>query len=365
MDEPTLAVSPVNGKDAWACDAVGAGDFQIWATTDEGSTWHAAGLLHPTTPTPPVQCGVIADQHDAQAAVFGVEWGEGAGAAAYPYSTSFYTRDGGEHWRQLPGWTRVFSLDTEGSTVYGLVAAITPPLAQRQQQSALLEGISPPRFSAPGYGPFTPDNAQLVVSHDGLQTWRALYPGGVNTGDPLLRFWHGPTSGDLFVTTVSGALWHSRDGGVNWAQPITPDMQNSVGMWLASRKAWMFCGWQPIQPLVVMCSTDAGNSWRQVPELTRTWHCGQQCSKDGGSVSPTDMCPPFALAADGALLAACPPNGTGPAPDQFMTYRLAPDASGWAPLGAAPATPRTVSANDIMWCLNAQNAEWETVALPS
>ncbi|MGZ3600367.1 MAG: hypothetical protein ACXWQ5_11805, partial [Ktedonobacterales bacterium] len=41
----SLGVSPVDGKDAWACVDSGNGSFQVWATTDEGTTWHAAGLL--------------------------------------------------------------------------------------------------------------------------------------------------------------------------------------------------------------------------------------------------------------------------------------------------------------------------------
>ncbi len=350
MDEQNLAVSPVNGKDAWACVAVGAGAFQIWATTDEGATWHAAGLLRPSTPAPPVLCGMIADQRDTQAAVFGVEWPWGSGAASYAYSTSFYTRDGGAHWRQLPGWTRVFSVDTDGANSYALIAAVTPPLAQlqqQQQQSALLEGVSPPRFSAPGFGPFSPDDAKLVVSSDGLQTWRDLHPGGVNTGDPLLRFWHGPTSGDLFVATVSGVFWHSSDGGVNWAQSVTqdtPDMQNSLGMWLASRKAWMFCGWQSQPPLAIMCSMDTGNTWRPTPAF----------------MSP---CSPFALEADGSVLAACQFQSGDRAPAPIMMYRLAPGATSWATLGPVPSTPQIVSANDIMWCPIAGSVEWETVAL--
>src|SRR5690242_13371695 len=81
-------VSPVDGKDAWACVDSGNGSFRVWATTDEGATWHTAGLLHPRTPMQPGSCGMLADQHDTKAAVFGVTWG--AGEAGTLASMSYY-----------------------------------------------------------------------------------------------------------------------------------------------------------------------------------------------------------------------------------------------------------------------------------
>ena len=359
----SLGVSPVNGDVAWVCVAVGNGAFQIWATTDEGATWHAAGLLHPKTPVQPGSCGVVADQRDTKAAVFGVTWGSGeAGTLA---SMSFYTRDGGAHWQQLPDWTRVSAVETDGAHTYALIATITLP--PTQHYSALLTPVSPPRFSAPGPGPgpVYQGYSGFVVSSDGLQTWHVLHPGSVASTNTVFQFWQGPASGDLFAATYNGALWHSSDGGAGWTQVSTPVGQVSLGMWLANRKAWMFCGLQGQLP-VTMCSMDTGSTWRPVPSLTVTVHmqCDAWCHKKGGQDAQTLPCTQFALASDGSLLATCPGDNKGQAPVQFTAYRFAPGVANWTKLGLVPHMMCNVSANDIMWCMNAQDEEWETTLLP-
>ncbi|MGZ3602567.1 MAG: hypothetical protein ACXWQ5_23830, partial [Ktedonobacterales bacterium] len=351
----SLGVSPVDGKDAWACVDSGNGSFQVWATTDEGTTWHAAGLLHPRTPEQPGSCGVLADQHDTKAAVFEVTWGSGeAGTLA---SMSYYTRDGGAHWQQLPDWTGVSAVDTDGGTTYALITITTPPAGQ--PQSALLGSVSPPRFCAPCSGPGNQERRAFVVSSDGLQTWRELHPGGVTSGDGVSQFWQGPSSGDMFAATYGGALWHSSDGGASWTKSSMPVGQISLGMWLASRKAWMFCGVQG-QPPVTVCSTDTGSTWRHVPVLTATVHmqCDDWCHKKGGQDSQTLPCASTAIGSDGSLLGTCPFGA------QFMEYRLAPGAAQWTALGEVPSAFPTVAANDIMWCMTARDGEWETTTLP-
>lgn len=261
----SLSVSPVDGRDAWACADAGKGAFQIWATADEGATWHTAGLLHPAAPMQPNGCGVLVDQHDTKAAVFEVRWG--AGEAGNNASMSFYTRDGGQHWQQLPGWTNVSEVDSNGAHVYAIIEVITPPSAQ--QHAALVAGVSPPRLCAPCSGPVNQEHWEFVVSNDGLQTWRELHLGNMTSGDAVYQFWRRPTSGDMFAATYAGALGHSQDGGASWTQSSTPVGQISLGAWLASRKAWMFCGLQG-QPPVGMCSMDTGSTWQQVPALTAT-----------------------------------------------------------------------------------------------
>ncbi|MGZ3673250.1 MAG: hypothetical protein ACXVCO_02995, partial [Ktedonobacterales bacterium] len=133
--------------------------------------------------------GVLADQHDTKAAVFGVTWG--AGEAGTLASMSYYTRDGGAHWQQLPDWTRVSAVETDGTHTYALIVTITPP--PTQHHAALLAGVSPPRLSAPGPGPAYQGYSGFVVSSDGLQTWRELHPGGVTSGDGVSQFWQGPS----------------------------------------------------------------------------------------------------------------------------------------------------------------------------
>lgn len=358
----SVAVSPLDGDDAWACLRSGNGSFQIWATTDEGSMWHAAGLVHPTTPEQPGSCGMVADRHDTKAAVFAVGWGSGeAGDLA---GMSFYTRDGGAHWQQLPGWMGISSVYTDAGTAYALITIITPPAGQ--PQSALLGSVLPPRFCAPCSGPANQERLAFVVSSDGLQTWRELHPGGLTSRDAVFQFWHSPTSGELFAATDNGALWHSLDGGASWTQMSSLVGQISLGTWLASRKAWMFCGLQG-QPPVTMCSTDTGNTWRQTPALTSTtqFQCDAWCQQKGGQDSQTSTtCPTFALGADGSALAACPLDA-GSAPDQFMAYRFAPGTTAWAALGPVPSQFCSVSANSIMWCWDADDGKWKATLLPA
>lgn len=367
----SIAVSPVDGKDAWACEAAGTGAFQIWATTDEGSTWHAAGLLHLVTPMQPGPCGMLADQHDTQAAVFGVKWGGDAGDLA---GMSFYTRDGGAHWQQLPGWTITTSVDTDGAHTYAAVNVITPPSTQQQPPpAALLAGASPPRFSAPGLGTGEQFHWELVVSSDGLHTWRELHPGGLApAGGPGFQFWYGPTSGELFAAAYNDTFWQSLDGGVSWTLVRTSNPPVILGRWLASRKAWMFCEDQGFaSPPSMQCSTDTGKTWQTVPALTYTEQCVGRCSSMDRQVptlySPAIPCPPLAVASDGALVTTCPADGA--AADHIIVYRLAPGAATWVALGSVASAPPTgacqISADNTMWCLNTGGSEWETVTLPS
>ncbi len=362
----SIAVSPVDGKDAWACVAAGNGLFQIWATTDDGSTWHAAGQLHPATPQPVNGCSVFADQRDTQAAVFSLLWGAAQSCEQGGF-LSYYTRDSGQHWQQLPGWTAMSSVETDGATVYALLTIITPIAGQ--PQLALFQSAFPPRLSAPGPCPTPQQQFQtqvrsgFMVSTDGLHTWRELHPGGSTAQDPVSHYWHSPTSGDLFAATNSGALWHSPDGGANWTQMSTPGMQIGLGRWLANRKAWMFCGWQG-QSSTSMCSMDSGNTWKPTPTLTVTVHvqCDAWCHQKGGQDSQTFTCQTFGIDADGSLLAICPHSSTATDP---IAYRLSPGATAWTVLGSIPSVNCSVSANDITWCPIADTVEWETGTLPA
>src|SRR5205823_4355282 len=158
---------------------------------------------------------------------------------------------------------------------------------------------------------------------------------------------------------------HSSDGGVSWTQVSMPAGQVSIGRWLASRKAWIFCQ-EPTfaSPPSILCSTDAGQTWQKVPALAYTAQCVGRCSKDRqppDTYTQIHPCPPLALASDGSLLTICPTDSA--APDQIMAYRLAPGADKWLALGPVPSIPPTgacqVSVNGIMWCMNAQDGEWE------
>ncbi|HEX8036002.1 MAG TPA: hypothetical protein VF510_19250, partial [Ktedonobacterales bacterium] len=211
------------------------------------------------------------------------------------------------------------------------------------------------------------DHWEFVVSSDGLHTWRELHPGGLASQGPGFQFWYGPTNGELFAETYNGAFWHSLDGGVSWTLVSTSNWPASIGRWLASRKAWMFCT-EPsfASPPSMLCSMDTGNTWRKVPALAYTAQCVGRCGKDRqppDTYTPTTPCPPLALASDGSLLAICPTDSG--APDQILAYRLAPGAAKWLALGPVPSGACQVSANGIMWCMNAQDGEWETTSLPA
>lgn len=358
MQTGSIAVSPVDGQVAWACVSLGSNAFTLWMTTSAGATWEAAGAFHPITPEPTNGCGLTANQRDPQSAVFTAWWGHD-GEASDLGSMSFYTRDRGQHWAQLPGWLAVRAVETDGAATYALITVITPP--PKIQASLVHPSASSSRLAAPN--PSNQQHMAFVVSNNGLQTWRELYIGGSPTPNLVYEFWHSPTTNDLFAAPYNGDLWHSPDDGVNWTQPNAQDIvgsQITLGAWVANHQAWMFCASQGLSS-ATLCSTDSGAAWHEVPALPDAQTCDQRCRTG----NQTATCRIFALRPDGSLLTVCPPFfGTYEA-GQVVLYRLALGANSWTLLGLIPSLPRVVPTNGPIWCTQERYGEWDTLTLPA
>lgn len=347
LQNARLAISPVEGRDAWICSPSDTGSFVIWATQDGAATWQQVGTLSPSTPEPASRCAVIADQADPRSLALGISWG--AGADGTLASMTYYSTDGGTDWRPISGphWATIsdFGLN-EISTVRGTTYAILQPSMTSQAAS------------------------MLVVSSDGLRSWRAIRPEALPLNDGFFRFWVKPSGDQLFAATYSDTLWESTDGGANWSRVSTPNLQTTLGTWLPQANQWMFCGWAGGSTIDLQCSDDSGKTWRSQPTFDTTTSCAS-CGKNGAPYSSTQVCYPNAMAADGSLLAICPTTGSAPDLGQFTAYRLAPGASAWSSLGPAPAfdpatsTDGELPATGELWSVDAQRGILYMATLPS
>lgn len=331
------AVSPVDGRDAWLCAPGQGDDFTIWATHDTAVTWAPVGSIVVATPEPG-SCTLVADQGSVSALVAGIMWG--SGEAGTLRSMSLISADSGVHWRALPGEMQVMEVGSVPGKTYAILHD-TAAAAPAAQQSG------------------------LMVSVDGLHTWRAIRPATLPANDALFQFWLGPAVGDLAAATVQNTLWHSDDAGASWSRLSTPDRQTSLGAWLPRVGQWLFCAGEGT-PVQLTCSTDLGKSWQQKPTFSSTLHCAS-CGKNGAPYSVTQPCLPSEIAADGSLLADCPATNSAPTwagSAEFTLYRLAPNALAWITLGAAPAQWLTLSASGKLWCWDPQGGRLFVAMLP-
>jgi photosystem II stability/assembly factor-like uncharacterized protein len=314
LQNARLAVSPVEGRDAWICSPSDTGSFVIWATQDGAATWQQVGTFSPSPPVPPSTCAVIADQTDPRSLALVISWG--SGEAGTLVSMAYYSTDGGAHWRPV---SNALGLN-EISTVLGTTYAILRPAMASQ--------------GAPW----------LVISSNGQHSWREIRPTALPSNDGFFRFWVKPSGDQLFAATYNDTLWESDNEGVSWSQVSTPNQQTSLGTWLPQANQWMFCGWAGGSTIDLQCSDDSGKTWRSQPTFDTTTSCAS-CGKNGAPYSSTQVCYPSAMAADGSLIANCPATGSAPDQGQFTTYRLAPGASAWRSLGPAPAFDVATSNN--------------------
>ncbi|HEY7833165.1 MAG TPA: hypothetical protein VIG30_06320, partial [Ktedonobacterales bacterium] len=96
-----LAISPVDGHDAWFCVSTAtASTFAIWATTDAGTSWRQVGTLVAVTPEAP-SCNLRPDDLDPRTLIAGMGWG--CGECGTLAGASYLSSDGGATWHRVPG----------------------------------------------------------------------------------------------------------------------------------------------------------------------------------------------------------------------------------------------------------------------
>ncbi len=330
-----LAESPVDGRDLWLCAPTQGDDFTIWASRDAGVTWASVGRITAATPEP-ASCALVADQGSATSLAAVITWG--SGEAGTLRSISELSADGGADWYALQGDMQLQVLATMKGRTY-----------------AILHDTA--NAATPGPG--------LVMSVDGLRTWQAINPPGKSAQDSIFQFWLGPSAGDLAAASIQDTLWHSENAGASWTQLPTPDAQTSLGAWLPQMGHWLFCSHPGTPPnMTLTCSGDQGKSWQQEPTFADTLQCAS-CGKGGAPYSDMQVCIPTAIATDGSLLAGCPLSGTDDVEGatQFALYRLAPNATAWTMLGAAPGG-FTLLASGQLWSLDGQGGKLFVTTLP-
>lgn len=322
-----LAISPVDGHDAWFCVSTAtASTFAIWATTDAGTSWRQVGTLVAVTPEAP-SCNLRPDDLDPRTLIAGMGWG--CGECGTLAGASYLSSDGGATWHRVPGEMGVGETATSNGITYALLSD-----------------------TSGGYG--GSPSPSMAFSTDGLRTWRLSGPYGLAPHDGFFTFWRNPTSSEVLAATLDSTLWRSPDAGATWARVNTPATQISLGVWIAAAPAhWLLCGGGPANSAELLCSADLGASWTPRTLYADTYTCSN-CGKWGAPSGGTEPCATNVLTPTGALLAVCPPNGTVPTPTNFALYRLAPNATTWTALGAAPGPWLTVPATGPVWCSNGQ-----------
>lgn len=312
------AVSPVDSHAVWTCVPGQTGSFTVMASHDGALTWTKAGSFSLATPEPTTSCSLIPDQDATNALVATITWG--SGEAGTLRSVSLYSSDGGSHWYRLPGEMLALHLASMAGKTYAILCDTTVTATAGEGSN------------------------EVVVSTDGMHTWRSIRPAGLSPDDSFFSVQLGPTPGELVAASYRNTLWRSTDGGASWNQIATPDEQTELVTWLPQAGAWMFCGWGTSNQ--VNCSSDMGNTWQHEPQLMTTFSCSS-CGKGGTPISETGPCFPSALTADGSLLAFC---------TDHTAYRLAPHASQWSTLGT-PAMPMAMVTGTQIWGFDStQNA---------
>lgn len=332
-----FAVSPANGRAAWACEQGSGASFIFWRSQDAAATWSQVSTLTPKAPLPITNCTLLADQNtaDGVAAIF--TWGSGeAGTLA---SKSYYSSDGGQHWTRLPGSMQLLQVATVGHSTYALLhdTAATSP-------------------TNPALG--------LVSSADDLNTWQSVGPTALASNDGVAQFWVAPNTADeLLAATNDGLLFHSQNAGAQWtaipsSQQSGQHAQVQLAQWQPQQHDWLYCAPPDTPTDPMQCSASLGQWWAALPTLITTLGCST-CGKNGAPYFVTSGCIPDTIASDGAYLAICNANSATPSDSPagstiLVLYRLAPHATAWAPLGVAPGPFVALAQTGQFWCSDGQ-----------
>ena len=317
-----IAVSTVNGREAWVCAPAGGGLYQIWRTQDEGATWNQVSALHPITQLPVNDCVVEADKGDADALLAEFNWGVTNSPVSNPPQgeVEYFTADGGATWTQAPNNT----MFQEVTTVSGVTRALAMDLSKPNAPAA------------------------IIVSSDHLAAINPL-PNPNGTSNANVEVWLARTPQEMIWAEMNSAIaFHSSDGGATWTAIPPPSNFNgslTVAAWRGQATGWLICGYQNIPaasgPPTAHneCSADLGKTWTSFPTLTNTWECGH-CGQNATPMSGVESCLPAMITSAGALYAMCGDDpqdtaGTTP-PTPAILSTLAPGATTWTALGGAP-----------------------------
>lgn len=321
------AISPVNGRDVWACAPDQGDNFTIWASHDAAATWAKVGHLAPATPQPTTACSLVADQHATKMLIAVISWGAGANDTLR--AISLLSTDGGVTWRKMPSEAVVSDLATIAGKTYAILYDTSAPTIDES-------------------------SVQLVVSADGLHTWRRLRPAQLVTTDSFFDFRLGPQPGELMGATYQDSLWRTVNDGASWSRISAPTDQINLFRWLPQVGYWMLCTGTGSPPTAT-CSVDLGKTWQRAPLLSATTVCAE-CSKTGKPVSETQPCVPGAITNNGSLVTICI-DGTA--------HLLAPHAQTWTPLGPSPAGGFSILADSQLWCWDSAQYVFFTATLPA
>lgn len=352
----SLAVSPVDGADAWDCESTDPYTYVIWATTDAGVHWRQAGTIaapHEANATSPVYCRLYTDQANPQGLAADFNYLPRPPDPNLPagYDLSAISQDGGATWRPVPGKMQVEALTTSGSSLY-----------------ALVDDTSVKTFMP-----------HLIVSADNLETWQTLpLPAasatGAATSGNVHRLYGGPGAAGLIVSAEGLPLERLNPSTGSWTPihlpPLTAQslrIQEMPITWLPAQHIWMICisalNFATIPPRTgfVRCTTDDGATWRDRPFPTDASGAPLQAADSGWA------CVPRTLTNVGALLAWCettaasltPAASPVPPPKPGRLLRLALSSSRWVDLGPLGGGDFGVSAQgQVVWSFGSYDTAW-------
>ncbi len=322
-----LAISPVDGHDAWMCKSTSANTYVIWKTTDAGQSWLQSGHFSYNPPMVGAECSLIADQTGTSALMATITWG--CGECGTLASAALYSANGATQWTPLP--KNLYDVDF--STVRGGAIAITNNALGNPQGS----------------------EQNLVFSADGFRTWRSLSPHGVPTLFYQLAI--SPDDSTLIGAAYNSTLWRSTDLGAHWTQLPSPGGQTSLITWLPQRGAFLMCGGDMSANDYLECSTDYGEQWHRVNILSYTQPCPVPGKCGQGVATTTQQCGPIGAEPDGSLVAECETNQTTPlpaaGPSSTIVYILPLGATTWQPVGLTHCAIRLIPTSGPVWCANA------------
>jgi hypothetical protein len=318
-----LAISPVDGHDAWMCQPISATTYLIWKTTDAGQSWRQTGRFSYRAPLAGAWCGLSADQTGTSALLATIGWG--CGECGTLDSASLFSADG-THWAPLSGYVE----GGEFATVRGGVIAVVTKAPAAQ----------------PGAAQY------LAFSADGFQTWRAMAPHGLPT--QFFRFAVSPDDATLIGAGYDGTLWRSSDLGAHWTRLPSPNGQTGLLIWLPQRSTFLLCSDDLSARNYMECSTDDGAHWSQVNILSYTTPCPVPGKCGQGVTTQTQQCGPAGIESDGTMITQCLPNQTTPlpasGPSSTIVYLLPLGATTWRPIGVTQCDVRVVPASGPFWC---------------
>ena len=185
--------------------------------------------------------------------------------------------------------------------------------------------------------------SSLLLSDDGLATWRAAGPSAAGT--TFFYLWPNPATGALLLGDGSSHLWRTQNGGATWTEiTLSRNIQTNEGegAWLPSLRVWRICGQEQAPDPTsapIQCTTDLGKTWTSEPYLTQIVTCSN-CNKGGGALVTQQGCYPMAMTPDGSMYSWCQQAATITYGQTgvWNLYRLSPGTTNWESLGALPSS---------------------------